>query len=294
MIRIYCGKDDFLRERKRASHQRDRVIRDRVERILDRVREDGDRALIELAQELDGAEVASLRVTAAEIEASATRASAEMRDVLRRAADNIQAFHEPQKDAGFRQTLDDGSVLAQHVRPLTRVGIYVPGGAGGYPSTVLMNAIPARIAGVRDIVMCTPPGAIERSPELAAAIVDLAIDEVYRIGGAQAIAAMAFGTESVSPVDKIVGPGNRYVAEAKRLVFGTVGIDAIAGPSEIVVLADESASVRYVAADLLSQAEHGSGDESAILVTTSPRARQSDVERARSSACSAAARARDP
>jgi histidinol dehydrogenase len=190
--------------------------------------------------------------------------------LLSRARDNIRRYHERQVQQGFEIVDRDGTSLGQRLRPLESVGVYVPGGEASYPSTVLMNVVPAQLAGVPRIVVVTPPGALERSTELAAALDLLGLEEIYRVGGAQAVAALAYGTETIRPVVKIVGPGNAYVAEAKRLVFGHVGIDAIAGPSEIVVLADESADPRFVAADLLSQAEHGSGDERAILVTTSP------------------------
>ncbi len=271
MIRIYDEPRDFFSRRAAAGLEPPLKVRARVEAILERVRNDGNRALVELTSELDGVDLVPQRllVTADEIASSAASASTRFRSVLEKASANIRSFHEHQLQTGFEIDLEDGSRLGQRLRPLESVGVYVPGGEASYPSTVLMNVIPARIAGVERIVAFTPPGALERSPELAAAFDLLALEEIYRVGGAQAVAAMAFGTESIRPVDKIVGPGNSYVAEAKRMVFGRVGIDAIAGPSEIVVLADESANPRYVAADLLSQAEHGSGDESAILVTTS-------------------------
>jgi histidinol dehydrogenase len=246
-------------------------LRERVEAIVDRVRKDGDRALLELSRELDAVSLdrEDLRVSSDDLARSAALAPRGFRDVLARARDNIRRYHERQVQQGFELVDRDGTSLVQRLRPLESVGVYVPGGEASYPSTVLMNVVPAQIAGVARIVVVTPPGALERSNELAAALDLLGLEEIYRVGGAQAVAALAYGTESIRPVVKIVGPGNAYVAEAKRLVFGRVGIDAIAGPSEIAVLADESADPRYVAADLLSQAEHGSGDERAILVTTS-------------------------
>jgi histidinol dehydrogenase len=270
LIRLYDGPSEFFRHRA-ALDDSAPGVRPRVEAILDRVRRGGDGALVELTSELDDVDLdrETLLVSPEEIATSARSASSAFRRVLESAARNIRRYHERQIQTGFEIDLEDGSRLGQRVRPLESVGVYVPGGEACYPSTVLMNVIPARIAGVPRIVAFTPPGALERSPELAAAFELLSLGEIYRVGGAQAVAAMAFGTESIRPVDKIVGPGNAYVAEAKRIVFGRVGIDAVAGPSEIVVLADETADSRYVAADLLSQAEHGSGDESAILVTTS-------------------------
>lgn len=271
MIEIYDDDELYFRTRAQWDVEDDPRIRTRVESIVERVRREGDEALVALARELDGVELetAELRVSADLLAALAGEVDPSMRELLTRAETNIRSFHERQREEGFLERAADGTQLGQRVRPLATVGVYVPGGEAAYPSSVLMNVVPAKIAGVARIVACTPPGALDRSRELAAALVTVGVDEVYRIGGAQAVAAMAYGTESILPVDKIVGPGNAYVAEAKRLVFGRVGIDSIAGPSEIVVLADESANPRFVAADLLSQAEHGSGEERAILVTTS-------------------------
>jgi histidinol dehydrogenase len=185
-------------------------------------------------------------------------------------ARRIETFHRRQLQPGFRLALADGSVLEEVVRPLASAGLYVPGGAGAYPSSVLMNAIPALVAGVPRIVVVTPPRTLERNPAVAAAIVVAGVEaEVFRVGGAQAVAALAYGTRAIRAVDKIVGPGNAYVAAAKRLVRGQVEIDSEAGPSEVAILADETADAGWVAADLLAQAEHGSGDETVVLVTTS-------------------------
>ena len=185
-------------------------------------------------------------------------------------ARQIEDFHRRQLAPGFRLRLADGSVLEEVVRPLASAGLYVPGGAGAYPSSVLMNAIPARVAGVPRLVLVTPPRTLERNPAVAAAILVAGVeDHVYRVGGAQAVAALAYGTKTVPAVDKIVGPGNAWVAAAKRLVRGQVEIDGEAGPSEVAILADASADPGWVAADLLAQAEHGSGDETVVLVTTS-------------------------
>jgi len=255
-----------------------------VESILARVRAGGDRALVELGKELDGVELEAgdLRVDVKTISQQAAQASEAIRSVLANAAANIRRFHERQKESSWSFELEDGSLLGQKITPLDTVGVYVPGGKAIYPSTVLMNVIPAQIAGVRRLIVCTPPGTIEKAPALARALEQLGLREVYRVGGAQAVAAMAYGTATVPRVDKIVGPGNAYVTTAKKLLYGTVGIDSLAGPSEIVVLADAGADPSYVAADLLSQAEHGSGDERAILVSTSPelvRAVGDEIER---------------
>ncbi len=272
MIRTYPSPGDYFRSRVALDESASVEVKARVASIVKRVRDEGDLALLELARELDSASLRrdELRVSRDDLKRWAGQAPEGFRAVLSRARDNIRSYHERQVQEGFEIRDRDGTSLAQRLRPIESVGVYVPGGEASYPSTVLMNVVPAQIAGVPRIAVATPPGALERSRELAAALDLLGLDEVYRVGGAQAVAALAYGTETIRPVVKIVGPGNAYVAEAKRLVFGQVGIDAIAGPSEIVVLADETAEPRYVAADLLSQAEHGSGDERAILVTTSP------------------------
>jgi histidinol dehydrogenase len=270
-MRIFGDPEAYFRSRAVEEEGASRAVRDRVEAIVERVRKDGDRALLELSWELDSVSPGglNLRVSSDELARSAARVSDGFRSVLSRARDNIRRYHERQVQQGFEIVDGYGTSLRQRLRPLESVGVYVPGGEASYPSTVLMNVVPAQLAGVPRIVVATPPLALKRSKELAAALHLLGLEEIYRVGGAQAVGALAYGTETIRPVVKIVGPGNAYVAEAKRLVFGRVGIDAIAGPSEIVVLADESADPRYVAADLLSQAEHGSGDERAILVTTS-------------------------
>src|SRR5262249_12752478 len=191
------------------------------------------------------------------------------RNALRLAARRIDEFHRRTLDASFAYTDEIGMRLGQIVRPLKRVGIYVPGGLGAYPSSVLMNAVPARVAGVEEIVMVSPPSwEGEREGVMAAAAIG-GVTEYHRVGGAQAIAALAYGTESIRPVDKIVGPGNAYVQAAKRMVYGVVDIDKIAGPSEVTIIADSSARPEWIAADLIAQAEHGSGDESAVLLTPS-------------------------
>ena len=274
MIRVFENKDAFLAERgddPSVAGVASPEVLTRVEEIIRLVRSEGDDALVELAERLDGVSLTpnELRVDARHISAEAAKATDEIRSVLAKAAKNIRSFHERQKEASWSVELEDGSLLGQKIGALDTVGLYVPGGEAVYPSTLIMNTVPAQIAGVRRIIVCTPPGTIERSPVLASAIEYLGLNEVFRIGGAQAVAAMAYGTSSVPRVDKIVGPGNAYVTTAKRLLYGVVGIDSLAGPSEIIVLADSGVDSSYVAADILSQAEHGSGDERAILVTTS-------------------------
>ncbi len=261
----------WLAQLPRSSAPRPEVLR-AAEAIVRAVERDGDAALVRLTARLDRVRLtpSRLRVRPAEIRALARRAERELVAALRRMAAQIERFHAHQLSPGFRQTLADGSRLEEVVRPLTSAGLYVPGGAGAYPSSVLMNAIPARVAGVGRLVLVTPPRTLEANPAVAAAIVVAGVEEhVYRIGGAQAIAALAFGTRSVPAVDKIVGPGNAYVAAAKRLVRGRVEIDSEAGPSEVAILADGSADAGLVAADLLAQAEHGSGEETVMLVTPS-------------------------
>ncbi len=239
--------------------------------ILADVRNRKDQALKDYTEKFDGVLLNQLRVDPQEIEEQAAKADPFFVQSLEEAAENIRFFHEAQKQHGYHLEKEDGIYLGQRVLPIANVGIYVPGGRALYPSSVLMNAIPARIAGVKRIVMVTPPSREadgRLAPNLAAAARAAGVDEIYTVGGAQAVAALAYGTESIAPVDKIVGPGNMYVAAAKKLVFGKVDIDMIAGPSEILVIADEKASPAHVAADLLSQAEHDPM-ASAILVSTS-------------------------
>jgi histidinol dehydrogenase len=241
--------------------------------IVRAVRRDGDAALVRLTARFDGVRLTPrrLRVRPEEVRALAAKADRRVVAALRAMARQIEAFHRQQVDRGFRRVLADGSVLEEVVRPLASVGLYVPGGAGAYPSSVLMNAIPARVAGVPRVVVVTPPRTLEANPVVAAALLVAGVPgDVFRVGGAQAVAALAYGTRTVPAVDAIVGPGNAWVAAAKRLVRGQVHTDAEAGPSEVVVLADAAADPGWVAADLLAQAEHGSGDETVVLVTPSP------------------------
>lgn len=244
----------------------------RVNAIIDEVREKRDEAIFAFTEKFDGAciNADNILVTEAEIEEAYTQVDEKLLAIIRKALVNIRKYHEKQLQNSWF-TSEDGIILGQKVTALSKVGVYVPGGKAVYPSSVLMNVIPAKVAGVERIIMCTPPdknGKVFASTLVAAK--EAGVDEIYKVGGAQAVAAMAFGTESVPKVDKIVGPGNIYVALAKKAVYGHVSIDSIAGPSEILVLADETANPRYVAADLLSQAEH---DEmaSAILITTSAK-----------------------
>jgi histidinol dehydrogenase len=255
----------------RAASSSPRVER-AVRSIVAAVRRDGDAALVRFASRYDGVSVdpRRIRVKAAEIRSLARRADPRVVSALRDLGGRIEAFHRRQVDRGFRVKLADGSVLEEAVRPLDSVGLYVPGGAAAYPSSVLMNAIPALVAGVSRVQVATPPKTLEANPSVAAALVVVGLEgSVYRMGGAQAIAALAYGTRQVEAVSKIVGPGNAYVAAAKRQLRGRVEVDHEAGPSEVVILADASADAGYVAADLLAQAEHGSGDETVVLVTTS-------------------------
>ncbi len=240
-----------------------------VAEILDRVKKDGDKAVGEYTKKFDGCELTELRVSAAELDEAYNAVDPYFIETLRQAADNIRVFHEKQKREGFEIVKPDGTVLGQRIMPVLRAGVYVPGGTAAYPSTVLMDVIPAVVAGVKEIVMVTPPdrnGKIK--PEILAAARVAGVTEIYKMGGAQAVAALAYGTESVRRVDKIVGPGNIFVAAAKKAVSGFVGIDMFAGPSEILIIADDSANPEYLAADLLSQAEHDKL-ASAVLVTTS-------------------------
>ena len=242
-----------------------------VREILDDVRERRDQALFEYTEKFDGAWISAdnILVTEEEIREAYREVDPELVEIIRRSLHNIRTYHEKQRQYSWFDSRPDGTILGQKVTPLARVGVYVPGGKAAYPSSVLMNIAPAKVAGVDEIIMTTPPGKDGKvTATTLVAANEAGADRIYKAGGAQAIAALAFGTESIPKVDKIVGPGNIYVALAKKSVYGHVSIDSVAGPSEILVLADETANPRYVAADLLSQAEH---DElaSAILVTTS-------------------------
>lgn len=240
--------------------------------IIDNVRRRGDAALIDYARQFDGCdiEVPGLRVSEEELRQIAAGVDSHVVEALNEAIKNIRHFHEHERQESWEIQTEHGVRLGQRITPIERVGLYVPGGSASYPSSVVMNVVPAQVAGVPRILVATPPRALRENPAVAAALLQLGVSEVYAVGGAQAIAALAFGTETVPRVDKITGPGNRYVAAAKKLVFGTVGIDSIAGPSDIVIIADDTARPKFVAADLLAQAEHDE-DASAVLVTTSER-----------------------
>ena len=270
-----------------SSESRDRLLEDllkrspnsygefegRVAAILADVKERRDAALFEYTKKFDGADICAdnLVVTEEEIREAYETVDPSLVEIIRKALVNIRAYHEKQRRYSWFDSKPNGSMLGQKITPLRRVGVYVPGGKAVYPSSVLMNIVPAKVAGVEEIVMTTPPGKDGKvNPTTLVAAKEAGADVIYKVGGAQAIAALAYGTESIPKVDKIVGPGNIYVALAKKAVYGHVSIDSIAGPSEILIIADDTANPRYVAADLLSQAEH---DEmaSAILVTTSRR-----------------------
>lgn len=240
-----------------------------VTEIIENVKENGDKALYEYCKKFDKADLSSLLVTGEEIDEAVNSVEPEFLEILKKAAANITKFHEKQKRNSFIINDENGIVIGQKVIPVDRAGLYVPGGTAAYPSTVLMDSIPAKIAGVREVVIVTPPNAEGKvNPVILAAASVAGVDKIFKVGGAQAVAALAYGTESVPKVDKIVGPGNAFVAEAKKQVFGKVSIDMIAGPSEILIVADSNTNPRHAAADLLSQAEHDKM-ASAVLVTDS-------------------------
>ena len=266
---------DFSLQFQRLLHRGDAAassVESDVRTILTRVQRDGDGAVLDLTTQYDGLVLTTdtLRVSPSEIAAAYSQCSPETLAALRGAADNIQRFHHHQRRDSWMLDLDDGSRLGLRITPLQRVGMYVPGGKAVYPSTVLMCGIPAQVAGVPELIVCTPVQGGSINPLIVVAADLVGAQAIYKIGGAQAIAAMAYGTETIPKVDKIVGPGNRYVATAKRLVFGEVGIDLLAGPTELVIVADDSANPRFLAADLLSEAEH-TGSESVVCITPSSK-----------------------
>lgn len=259
--------NDLLKRSPNNYGQYETIVND----IIEKVKSEGDAAIFAYTKQFDKCELnaETIRVTEAEIEEAVNTIEPKLYEVMEKAAANIKAYHEKQVRNSWFDAKPDGTILGQKITPIGKAGVYVPGGKAAYPSSVLMNVIPAKVAGVSKVVMVTPPGANGKvNPGTLAAAKVAGVDEIYKVGGAQAIAALAFGTQSIPKVDKITGPGNIFVALAKKAVYGHVSIDSVAGPSEILVLADESANPRYVAADLLSQAEH---DElaSAILITTS-------------------------
>ena len=241
-------------------------VEDIVTGIIENVRANGDKALYEYCEKFDKAKLTALEVSAEEIEEAFNTVEPKFVEIIRAAAENVREFHSRQVRNSFILNEKDGIVIGQKVIPIEKVGLYVPGGTAAYPSTVLMDSIPAKIAGCKEIVMVTPPNAEGKvNPVILAAAKIAGVDRIFKVGGAQAVAALAYGTESVPKVDKIVGPGNAFVAEAKKQVFGMVSIDMIAGPSEILVVADKTCNPKFVAADLLSQAEHDKM-ASAVLV----------------------------
>ena len=238
-----------------------------VEAIIREVRNSGDQALMTYTRQFDGVEPPELAVSLSHLEQAYLNLPGRLKSILEKATDNVRRFHEKQRQQSWFSEDGDGVLLGQRIVPIERVGVYVPGGKAFYPSSLIMNVVPAQVAGVRDIRLVSPPGKNGRPNSIVLAAAHLlGVEHVYAVGGAQAIAALAFGTETITPVDKIVGPGNIYVATAKKKVYGPVSIDSVAGPSEIVVLADAGANPRFIAADLLSQAEHDE-DASAILIT---------------------------
>src|SRR6266542_439880 len=241
-----------------------------VSSIIDDVRRRGDVALIECAARFDRCQLtaADLRVDVKSLRSIASRVEPQVLESLREAIERVRIFHQLERPRSWEAETTPGVFLGQRITPLERAGLYVPGGSASYPSSVVMNVVPAQVAGVKRLIVTTPPQSLHKNPAVAAALVELGIDEVYAVGGAQAIAALAYGTETIPPVDKITGPGNKYVAAAKKLVYGVVGIDSIAGPTEVVIVADELAQPRYIASDLLAQAEHAE-DAAALLITTS-------------------------
>ena len=237
--------------------------------IIEDVKANGDKALLAYCEKFDGAKLSALQVTRQEMDEAMAQVTPEFIEILKKAAANIRAFHEKQVRTGFELRQENGVIIGQRITPVDRAGLYVPGGTAAYPSTVLMDSSPAKIAGCQEVVMVTPPNKEGKvNPVILAAAGVAGVDKIFKVGGAQAIAALAYGTESIPKVDKIVGPGNAFVAEAKKQVFGKVSIDMIAGPSEIMIFADGASNARHLAADLLSQAEHDKL-ASAVLVTES-------------------------
>ena len=269
---------EFLAKLGERSRNTNKDVTETVSEIINNVMMNGDKAVREYTIKFDGKAPDAFEVPKEELTALTANCDPEFIATLKKAADNIRNFHERQKQQSWLTTKDNGVIMGQRIRGLKRVGLYVPGGTAAYPSSVLMNAIPAKIAGVSELIMVTPPGKDGKpNPDIMAAAAIAGVDRVFLMGGAQAVAALAYGTESVPKVDKIVGPGNIFVATAKKLLYGTVDIDMIAGPSEILVLADESANPKFLAADLMSQAEHDKL-ASAILITTSDKLAEDTTE----------------
>ncbi|WP_444657786.1 histidinol dehydrogenase [Caproiciproducens sp. R2] len=271
------GSRDFISRLKQRNEETDRAVESAVSEIIENVRRHGDDAVREYTLKFDGSQPEKPEISAAEMKDLINRCEPDFLSALARAAENIRDFHSRQKQQSWFQTDESGVMMGQRIRGLSKVGIYVPGGTAAYPSSVLMNAIPAKIAGVKEIIMVTPPGKDGKpNPDILAAALTAGVGRVFLAGGAQAVAALAFGTETIPKVDKIVGPGNIYVATAKKQLYGTVDIDMIAGPSEILIIADETAHPEFLAADLMSQAEHDVL-ASAILLTTSEKIAEQTV-----------------
>jgi histidinol dehydrogenase len=274
MIRIIqrddqAGRAALLSRLRKRAVAVDADLMNLVSGIVADVRKRGDEALIDYAARFDGVQmgVPDLRVTVDNLRRLAEQVDLRVVSAIREAVRNVRAFHERQREKSWVISPEEGVCLGQRITPLDSVGLYVPGGTAAYPSSVVMNVVPAQVAGVARIVIATPPDTLKQNPAVAAALVEVGATEVYALGGAQAIGALAFGTETIPRVDKITGPGNKYVAAAKKLVFGSVGIDSIAGPTEVVIVADETSRADFIAADLLAQAEHAE-DASAVLLTT--------------------------
>lgn len=267
-MRVYSTQMDQLADILARKYSETADVSEVVKKIIERVQQDGDQALYQLIKEIDHVTLDTLAVSESEIEAALKGVSPELLKVMEQAKENILSFHQKQVRQGFVSTEPNGVVMGQRIIPLARVGVYVPGGTAAYPSTVLMDVLPAKIAGVKKIVTMTPTDSEGNVPAAILAAASIAgVDEIYKVGGAHGVAALAYGTETIPKVDKIVGPGNIYVATAKRMVYGEVDIDMIAGPSDVLIVADHSANPRWIAADLLAQAEHDTLAQ-AILVTT--------------------------
>lgn len=267
-MRIFSTQKDTIETIVARKQSETKDVSTIVAQIIARVQQQGDQALFQLIEEIDQVTLSSLTVSPGEIDAAVHAVSPELLNVMEQAKENILAFHQKQVQQGFVLTKENGVVMGQRVLPLAKVGVYVPGGTAAYPSTVLMDVLPAKIAGVKKIVMITPTDSQGKVPAAILAAASVAgVDEIYKVGGAHGVAALAYGTETIPKVDKIVGPGNIYVATAKKMVYGEVDIDMIAGPSDVLILADASANPRWLSADLLAQAEHDPLAQ-AILVTT--------------------------
>ncbi|HMF57621.1 MAG TPA: histidinol dehydrogenase [Pyrinomonadaceae bacterium] len=270
IIRDQATRDERIKQISARCVVLDTELLRKVSAIIDDVRSRGDEALIEYTEKFDGIrlEPESLRVDEETLRRSAERVDERVVEALREAIRRVREFHEHEIERSWEVEAERGVRLGQRITPIERAGLYVPGGTASYPSSVVMNVVPAKVAGVERIVVMSPPRTLAETPAVAAALLELKVTEIYQVGGAQSIAALAFGTETIPRVDKITGPGNKYVAAAKKLVFGAVGIDSIAGPSEVVIIADATARPDFLAADLLAQAEHDE-EASAILITTS-------------------------